>query len=135
MRKAWVFYDPLDDTEYRWEVNPSQDSGSLGIVKDIGFSAMAGMHQTASGYDDISAIVSSNGPSLRTLSFSGATLTKGQLDSMNFWSSKPYPIELTDDLGRTFEILVKTFTTARVRSRMYPWKHSYNFEAIVLREL
>lgn len=131
-RRGWQFIDPLTDEVYVWPVNPHTDSGSHAIEKNVEWDVRAGSHRTAAGAHQISTIVFSKGRNLERFSYSGFVYDQDQLEAMNEWISKDYAIEMVDDLGRVFVILVEEFSTSRVRSRQSPWKHEYNFSGIVL---
>lgn len=134
-RRGWSFYDPLTDDLYVWPVNPHTDSGSHAISKNPGYSVKAGSHRNASGFDEISTIVYSTGPDIERFSYSGFVYTEDHLEKMIEWCSKDYAVELTEDLGRTFLIIIENFNLKRVRSRQTPWKHSYDFSGYVLDRL
>ena len=135
MRIAWTFTDPVTSEIYRWEVNPREDAGSNAINRTVGYSSMAGMHRGANGEDRMDTILFESNVQQQTFSYTGAVYTSQQYAIMEDWCSRDYPLQLTDDLGRSWLVMVTQFTPARLRSRQSPYKHSYTFSGIVLEEL
>ena len=135
-RKAWSFYDSIEDETYIFPVNPNSDDGSNAIIKTIDYSASVSNYVDTSGIVHIGSNVNFAKPNEQMkFAYSGLIYTKEQYKDMERWSSLPYPIEMTDDLSRTFLIYIETFSTERVRSRNFPWKHSYKIAGLVLAEV
>ena len=134
-RIPWRFYDPVLLEEYVWPVNPYQDGGSHSIEKESVYVANVANYRNSAGVDSVGTVIYSKGISLSSFSYTGFVYTEEHLDTMNYWVSKDYAIELTDDLGQHHLILVESFGTERVRSRQSPFKHGYAFSGIILQEL
>lgn len=134
-RTAWSFVDPETTDQYFWPVNPNTDGGSNSRVRNTGFSVEAGMRRTSLNEDTIDNIVMFVNIEQKTFNYSGFVYTQDQLDDMVAWCEKEYPIEMYDDLGRGFLVYITTFSLSRVRSRQNPYKHSYNFNGIILEDL
>lgn len=134
-RIPWYFHDPVLDETYAWPVNPSEDNGSNTISKASKFQVQAGMHRNSAGIDDISTIMMQGGKDLESFSYSGNIYNQQQLEAFEYWCEKDYAVELTDDLGRTWSVLIESFSTQRVRSNQNPYKHSYQMTGIILEEL
>ena len=62
-------------------------------------------------------------------SFQGSIRTSVQYDDLREWFTKPYPIQLTDDLGNVWTILVKSFELDRANktNTQYSYKYTVNF--------
>ncbi|NBR22234.1 MAG: hypothetical protein EBU08_00285 [Micrococcales bacterium] len=123
MRIAWKFYDPVEDEEYEWEINP-KDGGYPNRSKALVYESTAAPNGQTLAYEGREAPAS--------MSFSGVILTEQHFDTLTSWYLKRNQIKLTDDLGREFWIYIKSFNPTRVRSAKYPWRHNYTIEAIVL---
>lgn len=123
MRIGWKFYDPVEDEEYEWEINPNS-GGYPNRSKSIAYEATAGPNGQTLAYEGRESPAS--------MSFSGVILTEAHFDTLTNWYLKKNQIKLTDDLGREFWIYIKSFNPSRVRSAKYPWRHTYTIEAIVL---
>lgn len=134
-RIGWRLEDPQTSDIYLFPVNPHTDSGSHTIAKSVRYAVQAGIHQTGSGFDEISTIVSPGGVDMERISYDGKVYTQDQLNTLEVWCNKDYPIEIEDDLLRRYLILVDNFTPTRIRSNQSRWKHGYQFTAIVLEKL
>lgn len=119
----WVFEDPVTLETQQFEVNP-KEGGSPGFEKTFQF------HETTAPGGKTLIFEGADVP--QTLSFQGTILSESQYDMFTEWWSKRYQISVTDDLGRQFTILIKSFKPDRVRARSHPWKHTYTVEAAVL---
>lgn len=135
-RKAWTFYDSIEDETYIFPVNPNADEGSNAISKTIGYAASVANYVDISGIAHIgSNVIFASPDEQMKFAYSGLIYSKEQYRDMERWSSLPYAIEMTDDLSRTFSIYIETFSTSRVRSRNFPWKHSYKIAGLILAEV
>lgn len=122
-RLPWLFVDPETLEEYLWEINP--DDFDIGFEKNMGLieAAPGGRALMMEGHQQVSQI-----------NFSGSILVQDQYDAMMAWFSKRYALQLVDDLNRTFTIYILNFRPKRVRSNEYPWRHTYQCEAIILED-
>jgi hypothetical protein len=48
------------------------------------------------------------------------------------WFDKRHPFTLTDDLGRSGQVVLTEFVPARKQSRHYPWRQSYTLRGYYL---
>jgi hypothetical protein len=122
-RIPWQFHDPVVDETYYWEINPN-DGGYPERTKSIAYNATSAPDGQTVAFEGREAPMS--------FSFSGVILTQTQFEVMNTWYEKKNQIQLTDDLGRSFWIYIRTFSPRRQRSASHPWKHNYTMEAIIL---
>lgn len=67
----------------------------------------------------------------KTANFEGAVGTQTFFSDLNTWKDKWYPLELSDDEGTTWTIIIKTWTWTRIKRRN-PWRYDYTAEVIVL---
>lgn len=119
----WVFEDPVTLATYNFEVNPS-DGGSPQYSKNISYSSTS-----APGGK---VIVFEGRDKPLTLEFSGVILTQAHYDAFVTWFQKRYQVNVTDDLGRQFSIIIESFSPKRERAVHSPWKHSYSVSATVV---
>lgn len=121
--RRWKFEDLVLDETYTFEINPNED-GSPSYSKHVTYqntSAPDGRTLVFEGQDE---------PSTGT--FSGTILSEDHYNAMVYWFSKRHQIRITDDLDRAMMIYITKFTPKRVRSAIYPWKHTYSCEYTML---
>jgi hypothetical protein len=99
----------------------------LGVVAAGNYSVPGA---TPGSYNNVTLIY--EGPDeINRFNFSGIIYTELEYINLFSWANRTNIIELTDDIGRIFEVYVVSFSTERIRSRKFPWKHSYNMETMV----
>ena len=118
-RIGWTFVDTPDIT---LTLNPESDSGSLAVTKVIEYEVAAGPGGKTLIYE--------SGTEMPTVSFSGYVYTEEQYNILAAEVEKDLSI-MTDDRGVTYNIIWSKFTTNRVRSKKYPWRHDYELEGRV----
>lgn len=123
MTVRWTFEDPVAMTTYTFEINPL-DGGSPSRTKNFGTE-----NTLAPGGNVV--IYEGQRPIL-TQEFSGTILTQDHYVAFVVWWEKSYPIRITDDLGRTFDVVFESFEPKRVYSPSRPWKHTYTVRTKVL---
>lgn len=68
--------------------------------------------------------------------FGGAIRTKEHHDALDAWAKKPGLINVTDHLGRTFQLVFQAFeATDRSPTPSTPWRLRYSMNALILRRL
>ena len=135
MRTAWKFYDPVEDEEYFMPVNPNTDSSSVGVQKTTSYVSSAGSYysdtaENPGSYYNVNLIYE-RADEIKKFNFSGIIYNSVEYYYLLYWANKKNFFELTDDINRTFEIYVTSFTIERLRSAKFPWKHRYNMETVV----
>lgn len=135
MRTAWTLYDPIEDVTYAFPVNPYQDNGSNAVADRTSFQVKAGAYQDGLGGDHISNIVMDAGTEMERFDYTGRTYTQQELDALEVWARKNYPVELTDDLGRHWMVMIEAVQPQRVRNGKNQWKHEYTFRGFILWEV
>ena len=68
----------------------------------------------------------------RTGSFNGVSLTQEHHDTFISWFEKNDQIEVTDDLGRTFSIIITGYNATRRWSVSHPYRHDYTVDFTVV---
>lgn len=61
-----------------------------------------------------------------TLEFSGTIIEQEHLEALEYWYDRRVLLELTDDLGRTFQGIFTSFTPTRERRAYNPWYHKWS---------
>jgi len=119
----WRLYDPVLDIEYTLAINPLDLDGP--------------------SYDKTITYENTSAPDGQTVIFegqdapqkiggSGTILEQAHYDAWVLWFEKRRQIRLTDDLGRVLWIYITSFKPKRKRSREFPWRHEFTFEATIL---
>jgi hypothetical protein len=121
-RVPWIFTDIATGDEYEFAVNPLDadipDSPSKNITTKY----------TASGLP----INTEGRRAVSEFSFSGTILYEEHFNKMNEWFDKSTQINLSDDLGRKYWIVLTNFSPTRRYKPEYPWMHEYSANAVVL---
>lgn len=119
-RVAFLFHDPEGDLpNYSLVVNPNA-GGSPDRRKNIATKATtAGVTILQEAEDEV--------PTLR---WSGVLLTEAQYELFEAWWGLRHPVEVTDDLNRTFTVYFTSLSREREMARSHPWKHSWTIEAL-----
>jgi len=85
-RKAWSFYDSIEDETYIFPVNPNADDGSNAITKSIGYAASVSNYVDTSGIVHIGSNVIFAQPNEQMkFAYSGLIYTKEQYKDMERW--------------------------------------------------
>lgn len=119
----WTFHDPATDDTYTFWMNPN-DGGSPDYKTTLSYvSACApdGVTVAFQGRDEP-----------QKLEFSGRILVQEHYDAFVTWQRNKNPIEMTDDLGRTFVLTIESFAPKRKKSARYPWKHDFTITTTLL---
>lgn len=122
-RIPWVLTDPVTMDSYDLPVNP-KESDSPGIKKSLT------THNTTAPGGAVLIFEGEDSP--QSITSSGTLLTQGEYEAFLEWADKRYPVELEDDLGRTYLIYIESYEAKRVRSRMYPWRHEFTLHYTIL---
>lgn len=68
---------------------------------------------------------------LRRSTFEGAVGSQVFYEALDLWKDKGYPLQLTDDQGNIWTILIEEWKWVRVKRRN-PWRHDYTAQVVVL---
>ena len=134
-RIGWYMYDPEMDETYVFEVNPYEDNGSNVVSKEVSYAASSATWRNNTGEDQISNVAFGGFKTLERMNYAGRVYTKQQYDDLKEWAEKDYPLQITDDLLRTYLVMIEDVTFSRVRSLPSPYKHTYEFRALILEEV
>lgn len=134
-RTAWKLEDTVLAETYFLPVNPHTDDAGMALSKVSTYQVVAATYQDSSLNDRIGTLIQLAPDEQVKFGYTGNVYNKAELEAWEYWASKPYPIEMTDDLGRTFLVYLESFQPSRVRSRQYPWKHSYKLTGWVFAEI
>lgn len=125
-RIAWRFEDPTEGTVEFMSLNPNEGA-SPSYRKNLT------KERTTAPGGASQVLLYEGADQVNEFGFSGVILTQAQYEFLyNAWD-KRHLVQLTDDLGRTFTIYLESFTPKRVRSAIYPWRHSYEANAVIVR--
>lgn len=91
----------------------------------------ASLTQAATTAPDGQNVIFQGVNQLPTMSFSGVVRTEAWYDTLNTWANKGGVLLLTDDLGESFNIVIRSLTWTRIR-RVNPWRFDYEIEAVVV---
>jgi len=117
----WQFYDTVTGDSYTFEFNPSE-GGSPAYERNLN------VQRTTAG----ALIVLEGTQNPQTLNFSGTILTQEHYEALTTWMENRHVLQLTDDLNRSWYVVLQSFQPQRVRSATRPWKHTYNMVAQVV---
>lgn len=123
--QRWVFHDAVANESYTLAINPDAATGP-DRSKTIGYAQAAGPGGAVLIYEGREPPPD--------FSFSGTILQEAHYQALRTWYLKRVPITITDDLSRVFTCYVKSFKPKRVRSALYPWKHTFDMAVIVMAE-
>lgn len=119
----WRFDDPVALSGYEFEINPSA-GGSPSYQRNFTYAE-------TSAPDGKSLVFEGRQPA-QHIEFSGRLLSESQFNAFVTWWEKQYQIEITDDLGRTFSVIIESFNPTRVRRRSNQWVHDYQVRAVII---
>ena len=122
-RVAWVFSDPVSLDSYSFEINPVEGP-NLSYVKTFQY--------TNTSAPDGKVIVFEGRDNPQKFVCSGTLLSEAQLNALVSWWDRRNQIDVTDDLGRTFSIIIESLETTRQRAIHHPWKHAWNLTATIV---
>lgn len=124
-RIAWRFEDLVEGTVLLMPINPNEGASPT-YQKSLTKSTT-----TAPG-GEAQCLIFEGADAVTQFDFSGVLLTQEHYEFvLNAWR-KRHPVNLTDDLGRTFTIYFESFSPQRTLSRTYPWKHTYQATTVIV---
>lgn len=124
-RTAWTLTDNSTGSPvvYSFVVNPNEFSppGRDATISEEISTAPNG-----------NAIVFQGRDKVQTGKMSGTVFTSQQYTDITIWMNKWVPLQLTDDLGNTWAIVIRKLSWDRVRRLRSPYRHNYSVEFTVL---
>lgn len=124
-RIGWRLEDAVEGTVEIFPINPNEGAAPK-------YAKQLTKTTTTAGGVQGQVIIFEGADQPIEFSFSGVLLTQQHYEFYYRAWSKRHPVRLTDDLGRTFTIYIESFTPTRVRSRTYPWRHTYQATAVII---
>ena len=126
-RTPWKFEDLVALTEVNREINPAE-SDAAPIERSILYQSTA----APSGR----VLMFEGRVKPRMMTFSGTLLTEDQFNVWKTWTQKQNQIKLTDHLGREYMIVLTSFKPKMNKtSFLYPWKHTFTADCVIVAEL
>ena len=119
----WIFDDPVTLASYTVPVNPNR-GGTPTFNKNLQFTNTAGPNGNV--------LVFEGRDEVKQMQVSGTILDQAHLDTLQAWAEKRYQLQVTDDLGRVFNIYITGFDAHSVRARSHPYQHEYTLTYIIV---
>lgn len=117
----WVFDDTASSDIWTVPINPNKMTDPE--ARDRAFSHIAGRT-----FEDPGTAVE--------WEFEGVIQTQAHHDELERWAKKSTPVEITDHLGRTWQVLLKSFKPEERRPTMRkPWRFTYSMKSLILRRV
>lgn len=123
-RIPWVLTDPFSSDSVELEINPTE-ADSLPLNKTI-------TYQTTSSPDGRTLVFQGRDQAIQ-MTFTGNVLTEDQYNLFVTWFHKQNQITITDDLGRSYNVIITTWVPHRAKTSLqFPWRHSYTMTVTVI---
>lgn len=119
----WILYDPVELDSYTFEINPAS-GGSPQYKKNFTYQSTAA--------PDGSPVMMQGRSDPLTMEFSGVYLTQDQHEALVDWWYRSCIVQITDDLSRSYYVVITDFQPKRERAVHHPWKHSYTMKATII---
>lgn len=121
-RIAWTLFDPIANETLALPINP--DAGGSPARRRV----VTSVATTAGGMMQFEGTAEA-----RTFEVSGTLLYQAQHDDLDRWvRDKGHQVQIIDDLGRQFWVLLQSFVPQRVRKMSHPWFHTYTLTYVEL---
>jgi hypothetical protein len=125
-RIAWRWEDPTEGTVQFMSLNPNEGASPT-------FSKNLTKERTTAPGAQAGLLIYEGADKPAEFPFSGSILNQEQFEFLQTAWEKRHLLLLTDDLGRIFTLYLESFNPKRVRSKSYPWRHTYDATAIVVK--
>lgn len=125
-RIAWRWEDPTEGTVEFMSINPNEGASPS-------FKKTLTKETTTAPGGQGSLLIYEGADEPSEFAFSGVLLFQEQYEFLQIAWSKRHLVLLTDDLGRIFTLYLESFTPRRVRSKTYPWRHTFDATAVIVR--
>lgn len=124
----WRFTDPSTGEQWTVPINPNQMSSPHRGKQ------MVYAHGTHIGEHRIRAVQTPG--EIVHWEFGGVIRTKRHHDDLHYWAEKEHEVEISDHLGRTFEVIIEEFRPEdRTPRAEVPWRMTYTMRAMILRRV
>lgn len=138
MGNRWILWDPDDPSilPYYLDINPNR-MGSPNIAKNFDHARSARQPKDTISIAGMARTRSFKRPSPpATWEFGGVILTQAQHDVLLEWSKRDGKVNITDHLGRTFEVMMQQFDPVERRpTALKQWRFDYTMRVLLLRQL
>lgn len=108
--QKWTFHDPVTTETYVFPISPYQ------------MTTLTPKHShivgAAGGHSEQRKRITEAPTQPFDWSFTGRIRTQQQHDDLDEWTRKGYPIHVSDHLGRTWEVLIRSFKPKDLRGRL-----------------
>lgn len=129
----WVFEDLEAAETYTHPINP-REAGSPFPVRSLTFAQGAAWMDQDTGIQRTRVFEAPAAPV--DWQFGGVIRTQEHHDELLRWSKKSNEVRVSDHLGRTFEVIIKSFRPVERRATpATPWRMTYTMQTLVLRRL
>lgn len=126
----WKLEDLVADETYLFPINPNAASSPF-PGRELAFAQGAAWVDTDAGLQRTRVFESPPAPA--EWEFSGVLRTKEQHDELLRWSKKSNEVRVSDHLGRTFEVIIRSFRPLERRPTPdNQWRMTYTVNALVL---
>lgn len=129
MTTRWVLSDPATAETWTMPINPdSMTSPWQGKTLKNASANRAGLHRPRTFMSTPSTPV--------TWEWSGVIRSKQHHDDLLYWAQKDYEVQVTDHLGRTWEVAMNQFIPEdRKPMANVPWRLRYTMKVFILRRV
>lgn len=136
-RIGWILTDPVSSETYTLTTNPHTDQGSFHIEKPSAYQVSgASFYRSLDGHVRVGdTLIYATPKETSRFSFAGNVYSGEEMMLLYYWVEKNYPVHLTDDLGRNFEIFFDNLSLSRSYRFKNRLKHEYKVTGVVLKEL
>lgn len=132
----WRFKDMRTDEIYTVEINPNE-MGSYGFSRVIDFALHSrddSHHSESTRQARVLGVKAPRQPVDWT--FGGVVRSETHHDKLIDWQKRPGKVRVTDHLGRTFEVMMKSLDmTDRRPAGDDTWRFRYTFNCLLLRRV
>lgn len=131
--QRWIFEDLEAGETYTHPINP-REAGSPFAARTLTFAQTSAWSDVDHGLQRTRAFEAPAAPA--DWSFGGVIRTQEHHDALLAWSKKSNEVRVSDHLGRTFEVIIRSFRPVERRATpATPWRMTYTMQVLVLRRL
>lgn len=117
MAVGWSFIDPVDSSVVQFSINPNSGGTPTKARTITTRTTLVPGGKSIKYEGKVSPDV---------ITFSGVLNTQAQLNMYTAWFDKLHQVQLIDDLGRSFYVMMTSFIPKRVRKARNPWRHTFD---------
>ena len=129
MTVRWVLFDPATSESWTMPINPNAMTSPEPTKKNL-------KHVSGVLYNKETLRTFMNRPTLHEWEWKGVIRTKEHYDAYVYWMGKTGAVQVTDHLGRTWEVFLKVFDPEDRRPMAtVPWRLNYTVKSVVTRRI